>query len=234
VKEERTMSGPTVATAQLSDACVRLGIELRVAPPGIRPIDPGMTLAGPARPVRHYGSVDIFFEAIEAANDGEVLIIDNGGRSDEGCIGDLTALEARAAGLSGLVVWGFHRDDRELRAIGWPVFSYGTLSVGPLRVDAREPEALVSACLGDVTVTADDWVFGDSDGVLVIPSSRVDEATEVAQGIAATERRQAARIIAGESLRDQLRFGEYLERRAADDTYAFRDHVRSIGGAIEE
>ncbi len=71
---------------------------------------PGSRIAGRVLPARHYGSVDIFLEAMETAGKGDVLVIDNHGRRDEACIGDLTVLEAQAAGLSGIVVWGFHRD----------------------------------------------------------------------------------------------------------------------------
>ena len=55
-------------------------------------------------PARHFGSVDVFLEAMQTAKPGEVLVIDNGGRLDEGCIGDLTALEAEHCGLSGIIV----------------------------------------------------------------------------------------------------------------------------------
>ena len=39
---------------------------------------------------RHHGSVDIFLEALERRQAGDVLVIDNGGRTDEGCVGDLS------------------------------------------------------------------------------------------------------------------------------------------------
>ena len=58
-------------------------------------------------PTRHYGSVDVFLEAFSGAAHGDVLVVDNGGREDEACIGDLVVLEAQAAGVGGVMVWHF-------------------------------------------------------------------------------------------------------------------------------
>ncbi|MCG6496696.1 RraA family protein [Kitasatospora sp. A2-31] len=223
-----------LSTPLLADACVRLGVEPRPAPAGIAPVAAGSRIAGRALPVRHYGSVDVFLEAYGAAGPGDVLVIDNDGRTDEACVGDLAVLEARAAGVAGVVVWGLHRDTPELVEIGLPVFSYGSLPLGPLRLDEREPEALVTARFGPHLVSAGDAVFGDADGVLFVPGDRVDELLETAAGIARTERAQADRIRSGDTLRRQTAFDEYLARRAADPSYSFRQHLRRVGGAIEE
>ncbi len=94
-----------LSTPLIADASLRLKIPLRISPPGIRPVTPNQRLAGPALPVRHFGSVDVFLEAMEGAQPSQVLVIDNGGRLDEGCIGDLTALEAEHCGLAGIIVW---------------------------------------------------------------------------------------------------------------------------------
>ncbi|HEX4707447.1 MAG TPA: hypothetical protein VH229_06905 [Candidatus Udaeobacter sp.] len=223
-----------LSTPLIADAAMRLKIPFRISPPGIRPITPNQRIAGPALPVRHFGSVDVFLEAMQGAQPGDVLVIDNDGRLDEGCIGDLTALEAQHCGLAGIVVWGAHRDTPELRQIALPIFSYGVCPSGPQRLDPRDASALQSARFGDFTVERTDVVFADDDGCVFTAADPLDDLLRVAHEIWQRERRQAEAIKDGRSLREQLQFAQYLEKRAADPSYAFREHLRKISGAIEE
>lgn len=223
-----------LSTPLVADACLRCGVPLRAAPAGIAPVVPGMRVAGRVAPVRHYGSVDVFLEAYEHAGQGDVLVVDNGGRTDEACIGDLAVLEARAADLAGVVVWGRHRDTVELRAIGVPVFSYGAYAPGPVRLDRQEPDALASARFGAEVVSRGDAVFADDDGVIFVALDRVDDVLGAARAIKAKERDQARLVGDGTTLREQTSFDEYLARRSADSAYTFRKHLRALGGAIEE
>jgi regulator of RNase E activity RraA len=222
-----------LTTAHVADGCMRAGVPVRCGPAGLRAVVAGDRLAGRVLPARHSGSVDVFLEAYEQAEPGDVLVVDNGGRLDESCVGDLAVLEAQAAGLGGVVVWGLHRDTADVRAIGLPVFSLGSLPTGPLRLDPRPAGELESAHVGEWTVSRDDVVLGDDDGVLFVPAARVADVLGFAETIRDTERRQAEQIRAGTTLRDQVRFAEFLERRAVDPTWTLRDHLRAIGGAIE-
>ncbi|MBB4918695.1 RraA family protein [Streptosporangium saharense] len=224
----------TLTTAHLTDGCLRAGVPVRCAPAGTRAVVPGGRLAGRVRPARHAGSVDVFLEACELSAPGDVLVADNGGRLDESCIGDLVVLEARSAGLEGVVIWGLHRDTADIRAIGLPVFSLGSVPTGPLRLDERPEGALEFAVVGEWTVGPGDLVLGDDDGVIFVPADRADELFTLAEAIRDVERRQAERIREGVSLREQVAFGAYLAARAEDPSLTFRAHLRMVGGAIEE
>lgn len=223
----------TLTTAHLADACIRAEVPVRCAPYLLRTTVPGSRLAGRAAPARHAGSVDVFLEAFQTASPGDVLVVDNGGRLDESCVGDLVVLEARAAGLSGVVIWGLHRDTADIRDIGLPVFSLGAIPAGPQRLDPRPDGALDSATVGSWTVTSQDLVLADDDGVLFLPAGRAGELFTLAEAIRDTERRQAGQIRSGTSLRSQVRFDDYLARRRREPLLTFRDHLRAVGGAIE-
>ena len=222
-----------LTTPLVADGCLRVGAPLRMAPEGIRPVVAGWRLAGPVRPARHVGSVDVFLEACGLAAPGDVLVIDNGGRRDEACVGDLTALEVRLAGLAGMVVWGCHRDGPEIASIELPVFSYGSVASGPRRLDPRPGDALERALFGDSSVSAGDFVFADADGVVFVPGDSLDRVLEAAEKIARTERAQAKAIVGGRSLRSQLKFDEFLRRRRENPGWTLREHLREVGGAIE-
>ncbi|HEY3036287.1 MAG TPA: hypothetical protein VGJ54_16720 [Streptosporangiaceae bacterium] len=83
-------------------------------------------------------------------------------------------------------------------------------------------------------MSADDIVFGDDDGVVFVAAEGAEQVLATARQIWQTEREQARRIRAGETLRQQTAFDDYLARHAADPSYTFRGHLRRIGGAIEE
>ena len=222
-----------LSTPLITDACMRLGVFMRVAPIGIKPLAAGWKMAGRVLPVRPSGSVDIFLEAMANAEAGDILTIDNAARRHEGCIGDLTVLEAEAMGLGGVAVWGYHRDTSQLIEIGFPVFSYGSYPAGPRRAYPRGSDALTTARFGDFKLTSDDVVLGDDDGVVFALLEDVERIISLARKIAETETRQAENIKKGKTLSQQFKFDDYLKKRSKNPDYTFREYLKEIGGAIE-
>lgn len=224
---------PDLTTPHVADASMRLGIPVRQAPASVAALWEDTHVVGRVLPTQHTGSVDVFLEAIEHSRPGDVLVVDNRGRQDEACVGDLVTMEAMQAGLAGIIIDGLHRDSRELRAIRLPVFSQGALPTGPQHIDPQPTDATEVAHIGEHQVTSADFALGDDDGVLFLPLDRAADIAEIAATIRDTERRQAATMRTGTTLRTQAHFTDFLTAREADGI-TFRQHLRSIGGEIEE
>lgn len=231
---ENAASAPPapLATAPVADAAVRLGISVQAAPPSLRPLLPGRIVSGPAAPVTHLGSVDVLLETIDDAPPGAVMVVDNGGRLDEACVGDLMVLEAREAGMAGLVVWGLHRDTPQLRELGLPLFSLGATPFGPRRVPPAGP-VMASATIDGAQITGRHWIVADDDGVLVVDADGREDLFALARQIQRTETAQAERMREGQSLRSQVDFAGYRAAQADDPSLTLRRHLQERGGAIE-
>ena len=137
------------------------------------------------------------------------------------------------SGIAGIVCWGTHRDTAAIHAIGARVWSLGPCPNGPLELRKRSETALIAATLGSVTVTPDDYLFADDDGVAVVAQADLPRVIETAKDIAARESAQAARLLKGELLRSQFALETYVAKRRSDPAYTFREHLKSFGGAIE-
>lgn len=232
-----TNTAPALPTAAIADACLRIGVPLRFGPASLVSLVRGAVIAGPALPVTHAGSVDVFLDVIDDAvttgvAQGAVLVVDNGGRDDEACVGDLVALEAREAGLAGIVIWGRHRDTAQIVEMALPLWSRGALPAGPRRVPPAG-RTMRTAWLDGVEVTADDVISADDDGVIVVASHEWPRVGEAARLIQATELAQAARMRDGESLRAQLDFAGFRARQAGEPELSLRRYLAERGGAIE-
>ena len=222
-----------LTTPLVADACVRCGVPLRAAPAGIRAVVAGQRVGGRVLPARHYGSVDVFLEALGRAGAGDVLVIDNGGRTDEACVGDLAVLEAQRPGWR---AWWCGACTATRRSSPLSAFrSSATAAARPAgRLDEREPGALATARFGTHLASSEDIVFADDDGVVFVPAGQAGLVLAAARKIGEVERDQARRIREGQTLRQQTAFDDYLAQRAADASYTFRQHLRRTGGAIEE
>lgn len=162
---EDLVEGRVPSTAAISDAAVQLGIDLAPPVQGLLPVHSGQQIFGPALPVQLAALQQNPRTALESARGGEIIVIDNHGRTDAACVGDVIAHRCLEFGISGLVVWGAHRDTSRLRVIDLPVFSLGCC---PQRTQRARMDVRLTAVVrvGLHTVGPDDLVFGDDDGVL--------------------------------------------------------------------
>jgi RraA family protein len=157
-------------TADLADAAgIPIAMDAR-----IRPVWPGATLAGPAFPVwTPAGEFAAVKEAAERAPAGAVIVVDGGGDLRRALWGDNMARLAVERGVAGLVVDGAVRDRDGIEAAGFSVFAAGSVPTPPSR--GRPGELEVPVTCGGLEVRPGDVVYGDADGVVVVPRERHDE-----------------------------------------------------------
>jgi len=194
-----------VSTPNISDAMHRSG-ELE----GILPISPGMKMAGPALTVRSYpGDWAKPVEAIDLAEEGDVLVIDAGGMGPAlwGELATHSCIQQKAAGV---VIDGAIRDTVEIRALGFPAFSR------LITPTAGEPKGFgeinVPVKVGGKRIFPGDWIVGDDDGVVVIPRDKVVEIANRAMDVLEKENRLRGEIEAGSTL-SQVAYLEKWEKR---------------------
>jgi 4-hydroxy-4-methyl-2-oxoglutarate aldolase len=198
-----------IGTTTLSDALDRLGIEGQCL--GIKPFARSMRLAGPAFTIRMLpvgltrGSVGDYIDEIES---GQVVVIDNDGRLDATVWGDILTLVAGRRGIAGTVIDGVCRDiDRSIE-MNYPIFARGnTMRTGKDRVTADAYNVTVQ--IAGVRISPGDWLVGDGDGIVALPSSRLQEIVDVARQIAASEAKIRSAVLAGDRLdetRERLRY----------------------------
>ncbi len=136
-------------------------------------------------------------------------------------------------GMAGTICWGTHRDTGAILSFGAKVWSLGTCPNGPLELRKRHETALQAANIGSVTITLEDYVFADDDGVVAVATADLERIVEAARDIATREGAQAGRLLKGELLRTQLDLDTYVAKRNSDPNHTFREHLKSFGGAIE-
>lgn len=175
-------------TPGVSDALDKLAIPGQAL--GIMPLgNYEKTTVGPAFTVRYVpadnppGSVGDFIDDVAI---GDVVVIDNGGRTDCTVWGDILTQYAGLRGISGTVIDGVCRDVNRALTDNYPLFSSGRwMRTGKDRVQVGGVNESIS--MGRVRVNPRDIVVADANGVVVVPRSRAREVAEVATRIEKTE-----------------------------------------------
>lgn len=178
-------------TPVVGDILDALGYEHQFLPQPIQPMREEMKLVGRAMPVLMidvYGPQREPFGQLTAALDslepGEVYVA-SGGAMRCAYWGELLTATARTRGAAGAVIDGFHRDTPQVLDQNWPVFSRGRFAQDSA-VRTQVVDFRVRIEVGGVRVEPGDLVFGDLDGVVVIPrqveAEVIERALEKARG----------------------------------------------------
>ncbi len=193
-----------LSSTNISDAMDALGIHGSTC--GIRPmierwrkilgpaVTMRMTAAGETKQKTHLG-----MNAIAAAEAGDVIVIDNGGRMDTSCWGGILANAAKTKGISGTVIDGCCRDLDDCIDADYTVFARGTV-VCTARGRVIEESTNQMVQFGGVQVRPGDIVMGDSSGIVIIPQEHIDAVLVKAEELYQKEEDMVAAIKNGEDI----------------------------------
>ncbi len=181
-----------LSPAQLCDGMAKLGIARNGAMDAdLMPLDDRKVMLGTAYTVdTEDGDNFPIHVAVYQGQPGYVLVVAGKGYPGRAYIGDLMAGAAQAVGLAGLVIDGCVRDKLPLAELDIPVYAKGFMQRSPGKQGPGKINTTVT-CAG-VEVAAGDLVFGDYDGVTVVPRARLLEVLEASEkkGIYEKQRRE--------------------------------------------
>jgi 4-hydroxy-4-methyl-2-oxoglutarate aldolase len=194
--------------AVLSDVLDAQGYRHQVLPPSIRPLDDRVILCGRARTglyrdVYHvqpdHNPYELEIALIDDLKPGDVAVLACGRSGRIAPWGELLTTASIARGATGCVTDGLVRDTNAIRQLEFPVFHGG---IGPLDSKGRGEVCALDVPLeiAGVTVNPGDLVFGDADGVVVVPQPIGRQTVE----------RALEKVEGEDRTRDELRQGAYL------------------------
>ncbi|MGX1791022.1 RraA family protein [Bosea sp. NPDC055332] len=196
-------------SAVLSDVLDELGHPDQAVKPFVRPLDEASVLCGFARtglymkryhlPAGH-NPYALEMDLIDSLKPGEIPVLACDGPTDRiAPWGELLTTASKVRGAAGCLTDGLVRDVRRIRELGFPVFHGG---IGPLDTKGRAEMMAADEPveLGGARVAPGDFIFGDVDGVVIVPRAIAPEAI----------RRALAKIEAEDSTREELLAGNSL------------------------
>jgi 4-hydroxy-4-methyl-2-oxoglutarate aldolase len=197
-------------TALLSDCLDTVGERNQAMPFRIRPLDDSLVMVGRARTaafveVWHIeegtNPYELEMDLVDSLKPDEIPVFACGNSGRVAPWGDLLSTAAMARGAAGAVMDGCVRDTRAIRKAGFPVFHGG---IAPLDTKGRARVVAIDIpveCAG-VRVCPGDLLFGDADGLVVIPQRVEDDVLRAAEEKLRGERTTLAELREGASLRE--------------------------------
>jgi regulator of RNase E activity RraA len=214
-----TLCRTTLFTAVVGDIMDRLGLLQQFLPPQIRPLAPEMLIIGRAMPVLELDCMSdetqsghnpalaqpfgLMLDALDGLKPDEVYLC-TGASPRYALWGELMSARAAYLGAAGVVANGYIRDTRGIVALGFPTFAYGAFAQDqaprgkvvdygiPVQIDA-------------VRVSPGDIVFGDGDGICIVPRHAEADVFTLALEKARGEKTVRAAIDRGMSAREAFK-----------------------------
>lgn len=181
-------------TAALADILDRRGLLHQTLPPDLAPLEPGMSLAGPAYPIEgrpHPGhdydtSIRKILEVLGSVPAGHVAVYQTNDR-ESSQLGELSVTSLKTRGCAGVVLDGGCRDVDFILREGFPVFArYLTPQDSVPRWEVVT-HGEVTVTIGAVVIAPGDWIVADRDGIVVVPAAIAVEVLDEAESKAAVE-----------------------------------------------
>ncbi|MFE7083579.1 RraA family protein [Priestia megaterium] len=173
-------------SAVISDILDSLGYRNQTLNPSIRPISQDMIVVGRAKTVQvadvHRAPKEPYkkqMEVLDSIQPGEIFVGDVGGSERSAFFGELMSTATKVAGGRGAIIDGLVRDAKKIMELGFPVFIKGfrpSDSFGRNEVIDYD----IPIMIGGVEVYPGDLIFGDIDGVVVIPKKLEQEVIQKA------------------------------------------------------
>ena len=196
-------------TPVVSDALDRLGHTHQAMRHDIRPVHPEFVVVGRARTLLWMATYEPVtanpyvneIKAIDSLRPGDVAVHSTDHSGTIAPWGELLSTAARMRGATGTIVDGFVRDVRQIIAMSFPVFARGIMPLDSWGRGCVADVDVKVAC-GGVLVSPGDLVFGDYDGIVVIPSAIEDEVLARALEKVTGENRSREELLQGRLLRE--------------------------------
>lgn len=209
-KREELLRLPTGNIADNNNHTPRQGVMCSA----IKPVGSSMKMIGRAFTARCFPGDNLaLHQAIYAAQPGDVLVLDVHGYCEAGHFGDIMATACKVRGLAGVVIDGSCRDSEDIRELGFPVFVRGFQPSGTVKESLAEMN--VPVICGGVTVRPGDIVFGDCDGVVVVPKEDEDEVFRKAEAKFEKEKHIVEELLAGKTTLEIYGFDKLIAKKLA-------------------
>ncbi|AJY75906.1 RraA family protein [Paenibacillus beijingensis] len=195
-------------TAVICDMLDDLGFRNQAMRANIRPMDGGMVIVGFAKTIlsadvyyKHDHPYELEIKAVDSIQPHEVVIAGTNESTQTGLWGELLTTASIMRGASGAVIDGFIRDSNKIMEMGFPVFCTGFKPV-----DSKGRSKVIDydcpVKVGDVLVYPGDLIFGDRDGIVVIPKEHADKIVEMAMKKVQSENMTRSELLEGKLLSD--------------------------------